>query len=1063
MGSRAYDGTSIAPLTGTVTLSNVIGNDLQDIGPIGTFTGTFGQVDVGTGLRVNVTAPALSGGAKSADYVIIAPTLTGAITPKVLAISNLGATSKTYDGTTGAALVGTARLDGVVGTDGVALDPLAVVTGAFRTASAGTGKPVDVSGLVLTGDAAKLADYVLPQVTLSADIAPKVLSFTGLRAQDKTYDGSTFATVSQIGTLALTDVLAADQSAVRLVVPTTLTGAFSDMNAGTGKSVAVTGLRLDGAAAGNYVLNNPLTATISPKALSVTQLGAANKVYDGTTAATLTGSGILSGVLQADQTYVSLDQTRTTGAFQGADVANGKAVTLSQLTLAAGSSGDRSGNYSLTLPSLTANITPATLILSGLSASSRDYDGTTVATLTGTPLVDGVVAADRTRIQFDFTALTGTFQDPNAGNGKAVTLSGLTFTNVPLQDYVVTVSPLVANITKARLVVTGLTVLSKVYDGTATGTLNTAGLSVVTPVSRDTGRVGIDLTPAVVAFSSADVSSAPGEAQTVTVSQIGLTGSAAANYTVDSLQLSGVITPRPISANGLMARSRPYDRTALASVVVDPSIGVAGLDGVLAADKRSVSLAIADGGPTGTFTTVHAGTGIAVDVAGLSLGGSKAGDYSLNALRLYADITKAIVTASGYSIATRTYDTTATATVQVAAGAGLTGVYAGDEVTLVGTPSAAYADAHAGTAKSATVTGLSIGGASRADYQFPGLTLTGVVTPAPLSVAGLSAAASRVYDATTAAPLTGTARITGVYASDTALVTLKGVASGTFADAHVGAGKSITLAGLSLSGASGGDYALVYPTLSADVTPATVRISGLTASSKVYDGLTLATLRGTAGLNGVMTADQANLQLVGSPSAQFSDAHAGQGKAVILSGFTLGGTSAGDYVLATPLLSASITPAILTYTADPAYRSFGGLNPTFHGTVSGFVAGETLASATTGTLAFTSDATPDSGIGSFAIDGGGLAALFGNYTFSQAPGNATALTIFAPFNGATIGLVSSLLPTAPPTSDPLSAGPKVDLQHRQESGSGPTGTSGLVCNETGSGLAGCGPVVRSSR
>ena len=79
------------------------------------------------------------------------------------------------------------------------------------------------------------------------------------------------------------------------------------------------------------------------------------------------------------------------------------------------------------------------------------------------------------------------------------------------------------------------------------------------------------------------------------------------------------------------------------------------------------------------------------------------------------------------------------------------------------------------------------------------------------------------------------------------------------------------------------------------------------------------------------------------------------------------------------------------------------------------------------------------------------------------PGNATALTIFAPFNGATIGLVSSLLPTAPPTSDPLSAGPKVDLQHRQESGSGPTGTSGLVCNETGSGLAGCGPVVRSSR
>ncbi len=91
--------------------------------------------------------------------------------------------------------------------------------------------------------------------------------------------------------------------------------------------------------------------------------------------------------------------------------------------------------------------------------------------------------------------------------------------------------------------------------------------------------------------------------------------------------------------------------------------------------------------------------------------------------------------------------------------------------------------------------------------------------------------------------------------------------------------------------------------------------------------------------------------------------------------------------------SFTINPATLTYTADAASRMYGAVNPTFTGTISGFVYADTQASATTGTLSFTSTATTASNVGSYAIDGSGLTANNGNYTFVQAAGNATALTI----------------------------------------------------------------------
>ena len=86
-------------------------------------------------------------------------------------------------------------------------------------------------------------------------------------------------------------------------------------------------------------------------------------------------------------------------------------------------------------------------------------------------------------------------------------------------------------------------------------------------------------------------------------------------------------------------------------------------------------------------------------------------------------------------------------------------------------------------------------------------------------------------------------------------------------------------------------------------------------------------------------------------------------------------------------------PRLSAILADAKSRTYGANNPTFTGTVGGFQTGDTQANATTGSLTFTSPATSASNVGSYAINGGGLSAINDKYTFLQAAGNATALTV----------------------------------------------------------------------
>ncbi|OOQ57038.1 hypothetical protein BC343_16005 [Mucilaginibacter pedocola] len=88
----------------------------------------------------------------------------------------------------------------------------------------------------------------------------------------------------------------------------------------------------------------------------------------------------------------------------------------------------------------------------------------------------------------------------------------------------------------------------------------------------------------------------------------------------------------------------------------------------------------------------------------------------------------------------------------------------------------------------------------------------------------------------------------------------------------------------------------------------------------------------------------------------------------------------------------TIDKAVLTYTANAASRNYNQADPAFSGTLSGFVNGDNEATATTGTIVYSTTANSTSPAGAiYPIAGSGLSAA--NYIFAQAVGNANAFTI----------------------------------------------------------------------
>jgi hypothetical protein len=882
--NKTYDRTTAATIdTSGATLNGVISGDTVTLNT-GSATGSFATATVGTGKTVTIAGLTISG-ADAANYTLTQPTTTANITAKTLTVSGVTVSDKIYDGGTSAALGGTATLNGVVGGDTVLVDTSAA-TGTFASAHVGTGISVAVSGITISG--ADAANYTLAQPTTTANITAKALTISGAAGNNRGYDGTTTATVDFSGA-SLNGVVGADSVSIDA---SSATFTFATKAVGTAKPITAGGVALTGTNASDYTVSQPtgLTANVTAKGLTITGVTANDKVYDGGTAAALSGTASLQGVVAGDT--VNLGGTPS-ASFADKSVGSNKAVTVSGYTI----SGADAANYTVGQPSgLTASITAKGLTVTGVAVSNKVYDATTAATLnTGSASLSGVVGGDT--VTLGGTA-TGSFASKAVGTSKTVTVAGFTLGGADAGDYTLTQPTTTANITPKPLTISGVTANDKVYDGTAPATLSTGGASLVGVVGGDT--VVLDGSSAAGTFADKNA----GNGKTVTTSGFALTGADAGNYTVTQPTTTASITKKNLTVAGAVANDKPYDGTTTASV----DFTGASLNGVVGGD----TVTLVTSAYSASFAQSAAGSGIAVTVSGVTLGGADAGNYSLSQPSgLTAAITGRPLSITGVTATNRVYDGTTSDALDTSSAA-LSGLVNGDDVTLVTSgATGTFASKDVGTGKTVTAAGFTITGADAPKYMLSQPTgLTANVTAKNVTVSGVTAS-DKIYDATTTATLnTGSASLVGVAGGDS--VTLGGTTTGSFASKTVGANKTVTVAGFTLGGADAGDYTLTQPTTTASITAKSLTVTGVTANDKVYDAGTSAGLNvGSASLAGVLGGDTVLLD-TSAATGTFASAHVGSGIAVAVSGIMISGPDAANYALSQPSSSASITARNLT-------------------------------------------------------------------------------------------------------------------------------------------------------
>ncbi len=210
----------------------------------------------------------------------------------------------------------------------------------------------------------------LATVTYAPPI-PVTVSFTG---NDRTYDGTTSATIAATPPCTLAGVVSGDSVTC---VATGATATFDTKHAGTNKSLTGSGFTLGGAQAWRYVITAASgTASISQAPLTVTAASNAKEADGGTSA--LAVPTVTSGMVFAGDD--------TTGSFTETygDAAAGYPKTLTPAGVV--NDGNGGANYLYTyVADTTGRIRPAPV-------ASLTFTAQPIDTKTGTPIYDTCVA-----------------------------------------------------------------------------------------------------------------------------------------------------------------------------------------------------------------------------------------------------------------------------------------------------------------------------------------------------------------------------------------------------------------------------------------------------------------------------------------------------------------------------------------------------------------------------------------------------------------------------------------------------------------------------------------------
>ena len=462
--------------------------------------------------------------------------------------------------------------------------------------------------------------------TMEFEIQPREVTISDVKVADKTYDGTTNATITNAGTLSVNY----DGDNLAIVIGK---AAYDNKNVGADKAVSFTGFELSGSAAGNYkLIAQPASTTADITVKEITINGATvegSKVYDGTSEAKITNAGTLSDNYDGE----NLTIVAGSAAYDNKNVGTGKTVAFTGFALA----GDAAVNYKLIAQptDTTADITAKEIAINGAAVeASRIYDGTTDAKITsaGTPSVnyDGE--------NLKVAAGKAAYDNKNVGKGKAVMFTGFALEGDAAANYKLTAQPeaVTADITVKEIKIVDTAVeTSKIYDGSTDAKITEKG-TFDGLINGDK----VDIVTGKAAYDDKNV----GNGKTVAFYEFALSGDDAANYVLAAQPASTTasISAKELTIADLKVKDKQYDGKNTAEIDGTPTL-VGMVDGDV--------LTLVNGVPT--FDSVKIGKNIAISFTAFTLSGDSVtvGNYKLTQpTGITANIVEYVADGSEYSV-----------------------------------------------------------------------------------------------------------------------------------------------------------------------------------------------------------------------------------------------------------------------------------------------------------------------------------------------------------------------------------------------------------------------------
>ena len=805
--NKTYDETTDATLNyDNVTLDGILDGDTLTV----TATGTFDSADVGDNKTVMISGLTLSG-ANVANYELAATGQQSTATANITA-NELNVTASGYSGT----YDGEAHSISVTAPDGVTVTYSETESGTYGD----NPSYKDAGSYKVYYKATKVgANTATGSATVTIDRKPVTVS--GITADDKPYDGNTNATLNY-DNVTFNGIITGDTLTV------TATGTFDSADVGDGKTVTISGLTLGGADAGNY--EGSLQADLESEAFVTTE-GSGGEPYTYTgehfkiecedggdsdgfflagvengakaTISALNGEMIAKleltrGYYSAEATYATAGERTINGdtiIFTGVDASSvtlsavGNHVQIKQVIIYYMDSGAEEESVSAT-----ATISKRPVTISGIAANDKPYDGNTNATLNYDNVTfNGIITGDTLTV-----TATGTFESEAVGDGKTVIISDLTLSGADADNYQLAETgqqtETTANITANTFNITAQG-YSGVYDGEAHSITVTAPEDVtVTYSETESGTYGDN--PSYKDAGSYKVY--------YKATKVG------ANTVTDSATVT--ISKKPVTVSGITADDKPYDGDTDATLNCDNVT----FNGIITGDALTVTA-------TGTFENEAVGDGKTVIISDLTLSGADAANYELAKDGQQTETTASItankldVTAESYS---GTYDGEAHS-ISVTAPEDVTVTYSETKSGTYG-DNPSYTDAGSYTVyyKATKVGANDVTGSA-----------TVTISKKPVTVSGITAD-DKPYDGNTDATLNyDNVIISGIVTGDALTVT----ATGTFNSADVGDNKTVTISGLTLSGADVANYELAE-TGQQSTTTANITANELNVTAQGYSG-----------------------------------------------------------------------------------------------------------------------------------------------------------------------------------------------------------------------------------